>query len=97
MLTPPPRPKPPKSKGRQAPVGQPFLAFLSSPLGALHYSSTSPRYSAPVTVCALSLFPPRLPTLNFRLLTSHSLPPVYNELPSWLLNPECLMARAPAN
>src|SRR6267154_497048 len=38
-----------------------------------------------------------LSTFNFRLSTSLSPPPVYNEVPSWLLNPACLMARPPAN
>src|SRR5207245_2278628 len=95
-----PRSKPPRSKAdaAQSLVGQPFLAvllffhdsfrFLSDNLfGSLSLSATQ-------TLCVFFCF---FSTFNSRLSTSFRSPPVYNELPSWLLNLACLTARAPAN
>src|SRR5260370_20535824 len=93
MPTPLQKSKPPRSKSKPVLVGQPILAvpflFPATPdIGIVPRtlrSSASLRYPFPLS------------TFNFRLSTSLSPPPMYNELASWLPNLACLMARAPAN
>src|SRR5216684_8680974 len=82
---------------------QPSLITLNSfgtvipdcPSFFFHISSRSPPTTG--SAAPLSAFSSFLPTFNSRLSTSLRSPPVYNELPSWLLNPACSIARGPAN
>src|SRR6266446_5151207 len=91
--------------GSNSLVGQPILAvplFFPSHriVNSFPASLRSSACSASLRLCvsALSFLPSFFcRSFNFRLSTSLSPPPVYNELPSWLLNPACLMAFAPAS
>src|SRR5207249_10952774 len=73
-----------KAKSVQSWVGQPFLAV---PYFFGHATSFNSSAKSP----PLNFY------FSFRLSTSLCSPPVYNEVPSWLRNPACLMARARAN
>src|SRR6266850_4715748 len=72
-------------------VGQ---SFLTVPLSFLTFHRALPDNWFRCSSLCVSSF---LSSFNSRLSTSLRSPPVYNELPSWLLNPACSIARAPAN